>query len=366
MTVFNNTAVPPNYEQSIRKDKAMDSENHPMIDINLADEETLSQLRGVGSRLAKRIIAARPFESIEDLQRVRGISEKDIERLRPFLIVAQETSAPEEAESEVSSEVPGKIEAEVTESSPEETIPEAESVELDEEEDGTVEEEPVEAVLMALPVIEPEDESEPVSEEEIEPEEVAFESIPESETEVTEEEPIAEDLEPISEIEAQQTETAPGYITRGRAIALVFFSCFLTVILAVAVTLAIVSSLNRGQLTFASPSQVITLQTQVNGLAIQGETLASDLEGLRTRVDNLEALSGRVSDLESEITTIYTEMDTLQRDIDATKAQYQELESQLETINAQIESLQTQTSRFEGFLEGLRDLMTGMFPDTQE
>ena len=62
-------------------------ENMQKIDLNLADEEALTQLTGVGPRLAQRIIEARPFESVDDLIRVRGISEKDVERLRPQVTV---------------------------------------------------------------------------------------------------------------------------------------------------------------------------------------------------------------------------------------------------------------------------------------
>ncbi len=65
----------------------MDQKNQPSIDINSADVEALTQLKGVGKRLAERIIEARPFESVEDLTRVRGISTKDVEKLRPYLTV---------------------------------------------------------------------------------------------------------------------------------------------------------------------------------------------------------------------------------------------------------------------------------------
>lgn len=346
----------------------MDSENH-LIDINLADEESLTHLRGVGSRLARRIIAARPFESIEELQRVRGISGKDVERLRPSLSISQETADTDDAEIEEISALSDESEVDLSE----EITTTAESDQLVEalDTDEDVPEEGLEdAILVAIPEIEaePEDLQPPVpkEEEKTELEVVTFEPIPESEAVETEEASIPVEPEPVSDAEMKQTETSPGYITRGRAIALVFFSCFLTVVLAVTITLGIISSLNRGHLTFAAPSQITTLQTEVNGLSIQTETLTSDLEGLRTRLDNLEALSGRVNDLENEITMLSTELDGLQTKIDTTQAQYQEVESQLETVNAQIETLETQTSFFENFLQGLRNLLSDLPSDTQE
>ena len=124
-------------------------------------------------------------------------------------------------------------------------------------------------------------------------------------------------------------------------------------------------------MTYASPSQVNRLQTQLNGLATQSETLANDLEGLRSRVDNLEALSGRVNDLEGEIATIYAVAAPkihlkIQSEIDTAQAQYDELSTQIVNLDEEIETLRIQSSRFESFLKGLQDLMQGLFPNAQE
>lgn len=59
------------------------------IDINRASWVEFAQLPRIGRTLAERIVEDRerngPFESIDDLQRVRGIGPKTIERLRPLL-----------------------------------------------------------------------------------------------------------------------------------------------------------------------------------------------------------------------------------------------------------------------------------------
>jgi len=55
------------------------------INLNTADEEQLKELPGIGPALARRIMAARPFESIEGLLEVQGIGEKKLEQLRPFV-----------------------------------------------------------------------------------------------------------------------------------------------------------------------------------------------------------------------------------------------------------------------------------------
>ena len=59
------------------------------VDLNEAQWPELAQLPGIGETLARRIIDSRgkagPFLDHDDLQRVRGIGPKTVEKLRPFL-----------------------------------------------------------------------------------------------------------------------------------------------------------------------------------------------------------------------------------------------------------------------------------------
>ncbi len=61
------------------------------IDINSAQWIEWVQMQGIGETLATRIIEDReqngPFESIDDLRRVKGIGPKTIEKLRPWISV---------------------------------------------------------------------------------------------------------------------------------------------------------------------------------------------------------------------------------------------------------------------------------------
>jgi competence protein ComEA len=58
-----------------------------IIDINTADEKTLESLPGVGKATAKAIIAGRPYKSIDDLKRVKGMSDAKIKALRDKVTV---------------------------------------------------------------------------------------------------------------------------------------------------------------------------------------------------------------------------------------------------------------------------------------
>jgi len=52
------------------------------IDINTAPSEELKEIIGIGPALAQRIIEARPFNSLDDLIRVKGIGEKTLQKIK--------------------------------------------------------------------------------------------------------------------------------------------------------------------------------------------------------------------------------------------------------------------------------------------
>ena len=58
------------------------------VDVNTASLEEIERLPGVGKTLAQRIIEGRPFSSVDDLQRIYGLTEKKLEALKPLLSIS--------------------------------------------------------------------------------------------------------------------------------------------------------------------------------------------------------------------------------------------------------------------------------------
>jgi len=63
------------------------------VDLNTADLKALEALPGVGPATAKKIIAARPFKSVDDLSKVKGMSKAKVEALKDKVTVGQEKAA---------------------------------------------------------------------------------------------------------------------------------------------------------------------------------------------------------------------------------------------------------------------------------
>jgi competence protein ComEA len=68
------------------------------IDINRATWVEWAQFQGIGEKLARRIVEEqelRPFESVDDLLRVRGLGRRRLDELRPFLRVELAQASPQ-------------------------------------------------------------------------------------------------------------------------------------------------------------------------------------------------------------------------------------------------------------------------------
>lgn len=58
------------------------------VDLNTADQKALEALPGVGPAMAKRIMAARPLKSVDDLGQIQGMSKAKVDALRDKVTVS--------------------------------------------------------------------------------------------------------------------------------------------------------------------------------------------------------------------------------------------------------------------------------------
>lgn len=286
----------------------MRSERGWTVDINHASPEELISLHGIGPELAQRIIAARPFASVDDLERVAGIGPRLLADTRANLVAA--IDVPAEFSVEAHPLEPGEGQGQKVETSLSE--PDAE---------------------VAGPPSPQAEEAPP-----------ADEALPE---------PAEETSTPTAAPQGEKQEAPPAAGRPYSRQELFGWGCVLalvSVLLSVFLTLAFLSTINGG-LGYASRGELNNLQQQVYELNTNVETLQQDLNGLRTRLDGMETLSGRVRSLEDQADSLSSELADI-------RGQFDDVQQQMDQLNQQFSQLDQRTQSFDRFLQELRDLLT--------
>ncbi len=85
-----------------------------LVDLNTASEKELESIKGVGPATAKKIIAGRPYKSVDELSKA-GLTAKQVEAIKPLVTVAAAApAAPAAAPAKAAATVaPAKPAAEV-------------------------------------------------------------------------------------------------------------------------------------------------------------------------------------------------------------------------------------------------------------
>jgi prefoldin subunit 5 len=304
-----------------------------MIDVNTADAQGLMQLPGVGASLAERIIAARPFASVDELQRVSGLGPRFLERMRSQVLV----SPPEEHEEEAPT--PTAAEAEAPSPTVDETPTRLELPPLEEAAPPPAEEAPPQEEAYPL------EEATPPPEREPEPEETPPPVVELAPAEV-----------PAPEIERPRRKKEPALVTRAQAFWMILSAAVIAFFLAVVLSLGILTAINGG-LEFATPADVAEVASQADALSLQIDALESDLKGVRTRLDNLERLSGRLDQVEEASAGAQASVEAMGTQVEALQDEVAEFGRQVEDFDEEMETLRDQYARFQAFLDGLLELL---------
>jgi len=306
----------------------MEDSKQSLMNINEASVEELTTLPGVGQSLAKRITAARPYEYLEDLENVSGIGSNFVERLRPFVDLPL---APTDGAVKETTMLAAETAQDVEEADLDDVV-ETDADEIAPGESDLIDEEMKEII--------------PASDET--PSEAPDESTEAAEGEIT---PDDEQVE----IEEQVLPApSPAGVSRSLVYGIAFIGFFFALVIAVALSVGIIASLNNGNLQYSSANQATVLAGEIDQLKTSILTTQSDLDSLRVRVDNLEALGDRVGVLETSVGAIQAEVNT-------TTALVEDLDQRVEGMQTEMDQVKGSVERFQVFFEGLRELLANVF-----
>ena len=76
--------------KELQRQGKKDKSPQESLDLNTATEKELQSIKGIGPVLAERIIAGRPYKTVDDLLKVKGIGSKKLEKIRSYFVIGKE------------------------------------------------------------------------------------------------------------------------------------------------------------------------------------------------------------------------------------------------------------------------------------
>jgi prefoldin subunit 5 len=327
-------------ERSLPDEGGSQPENRP-LDLNRASVDELTGLNGVGEVLARRIIAARPFRSVDDLSRVQGISSALIDQIRSQVMVVEALNElPDEAGqiSLTADEPPASTEKEAAFVYPAdgeavEAEPEILPAETYPSEMFSVPEPPARGVEnVTFPGTRPEPPGIPATK---------AAAPDKSTTSPTPAQPTRRTISPSDIL----------WITAG--------SSLLAILISVFVTLGVLAAINGG-LNFIRPAELVQIERRLNSMSANTEIIENEVNNLRSRLGNLEGLSGRVSSVEQIGESLQETVSEAQDNLDELDSQIGAISAGIEEVQEDIKTVQQDALRFNTFLSGLAELLSGV------
>jgi len=377
---------------------AQQNATNPEVNLNNADAESLAALPGVTDELAQSIVTRReekPFETVEDVKSVDGVSDELFEQIQSLVTVADNDAADDNGD-ETGDEQADETPVETTE---EEAVEEATNGEAADEpvDDAEVDEVPVpeeasddEAVSTDTPaLVDNADVAEDSASEESgdyvinwpgETEEVKEEELVEV-VEETEPQPAADIIDtPEEEPQlAPAPQPAPASSTSSSdSFRRPWLLMLVGTLLGAFVALGALYLINDGVLVFSNHPKITQMETalstleereatlnekigvlqteltQLSSMKEQVETNLSDIKSIQqtdeTQGEQLTILEDVSARLEDRASTIEERVSTVGKDVTG-------LQVKANKLTAALEEVEKDTARFDGFLDGMRQLL---------
>jgi chromosome segregation ATPase len=130
--------------------------------------------------------------------------------------------------------------------------------------------------------------------------------------------------------------------------------------------LALFGLINRG-FQYARPQDIIQINGQLSTLQLQLQEVSGTISGVETRLSTVEGLSGRIAELERDLSLANARTQSAERTIaeiqgsliDAT-SQLDQVAGDIDAAEIKIDALFTRTQRYQNFLNGLSELLSGL------
>jgi chromosome segregation ATPase len=272
--------------------------------LNNGKPEELIILPGIGPALADRLIAARPFDSLEAVQSVKGISANLLNRLSDVTLEPDSQTSIHDNNKPTTEPLPA-----------EETQFGSSLTDIKERF-----EEKSRAINQSLSG-------------------------------------LGESISKRGQAVRQSVEMLPQKFeeatkTRGSLWTTLLTSA-ITALIAILLTLAVLGGIN-GSLKFATGAQYRTIQREVSQLSAKEDTLQQDLDSLRGRVDILEGLGDRTMALEKA-------QQQLAADLKSASQQVTVIQADVAALNEKVTLQEERTQRFETFLKDLQTMLGNLF-----
>jgi len=89
----------PTLSLAAKKDAKTAKTAAAAVDVNSADEKTIAALPGIGKKTAKEIVAGRPYKSVDDLKKVKGMTDGKLKAIAGRITVGAAAPAADPAKA---------------------------------------------------------------------------------------------------------------------------------------------------------------------------------------------------------------------------------------------------------------------------
>ena len=326
-----------------------------LVDLNTAERVELRNVPGIGSKLADRIIAARPLSDLTDLRRVGGVGPALFDQIKPYVTVIPPTTPASPAE--VVSSITGSSSSQIPapDQEPAQLMPHSENLPVIHQ---AAEEPPLlasEAQVATEGTMHTPAEAAELQSVETAPGEPVPASVPAAsglETSVPSLPSTPPPTLPPNPDTTNPAQAPNKGVTRAEMYGIAAASGVFSFILAVFFTLVFLGLINGG-LRFVRPVELNQLASQVNTIDTQANELSGEIDNLKTRITAVEGLDGRVTSVEQDTRQ-------LRKDVDTLSGSAQALGKRIDDLSFQVDALVTRTGRFQSFLDSLRNLLNNL------